>query len=212
MLGWIQQRAIAHTGVFERPIDRFTARIWNMRVPGTEDHQKLPANFFGARKRSRIRVLTEFAVMDARAVVTDGGANIRLERSSEGEVAADAETDDADFAARDLGIVSKPVQASAAIGIEMGDRSFGGGLLAAGAAGVIKRDHRSGRFDTAINFRRSSNKSVPGQPHAEAQQRRSELENIGIAPDTGIWTFCFWRGDEGSHRGTRQRNVSVFGF
>jgi len=64
--------------------------------------------------------------------------------------------------------VWKPVQTSAAIGIEMRDRSLRGVLLAAGASGVVKWDHRSGRFDAPINFGGSGNKSIPGQPYASA--------------------------------------------
>ena len=60
------------------------------------------------------------------------------------------------------------IQTSAAIRIEMRDRSLGGVLLAAGASRVIECDHRSRRFDAAINFGRSGNKSIPGQPHASA--------------------------------------------
>ncbi len=149
--------------------------------------------------------------MDACAVVTDRCADIGLERSTEGEVAADAETYDADFPSRDLRMFGKPVQTSAAIGIEMRDRSLRGVLLAADASGVIEWDHRSRRFDAAINFRGRGNKSIPGQPYAEAQHWRCELKNVGIAPEAGILTFGLGRSDEGSHRGTRQRNVRVFG-
>src|SRR5580700_4576895 len=106
--------------------------------------------------------------MDAGAVVTDRGADIRLERRAEGQVASDAETQCADFSARDLRMFRKPVQAGPAIRIEMRDRRLRGVLLAARASRVIEGDHRSGRFDAPIDFRSSSNKSVPGQPHAGA--------------------------------------------
>src|SRR6266705_2092202 len=89
---------------------------------------------------------------------------------------------------------------SAAIGIEMRDRSLCSLLLAAGPSGVIEGDYRSRRLDAPINFRRSSNKSVPGQPHANAQQWRSELKNIRVAPYAWIPTFGPGRSDEGSHR------------
>src|ERR1700741_1185639 len=105
--------------------------------------------------------------MDARAVVTDRCANIGLERSPEGEAAADAETYDTDFFTRHLGMFRKPFQTSAAIGIEMHNWSLRGVLLAAGAPGVIEGDHRSRRFNAPINFRGSNNNPVPGQPHAE---------------------------------------------
>src|SRR5260370_25458473 len=91
----------------------------------------------------------------------------------------------------------KPVQDSAALGIEMRDRSLCSVLMAAGPAGVIEGDRRSRRLDAPINFRRSSNKSVPGQPHASAQQWRSELKNVGIAPDARILTVGLGRSDEG---------------
>jgi hypothetical protein len=75
-----------------------------VRVLCPKDHQKFTADFFCAGQRSGIRVLTEFAVMDARAVVTDRCTDIGLGRCAEGEVATDAETQDADFPPRDLGM------------------------------------------------------------------------------------------------------------
>ncbi len=144
------------------------SRVGNVRILCPEDHQKFTVDFSCAGQRSGICVLTELAVMDAGAVVTDRGADIGLERSTEGEVAADAETHDADFPWRDHRMLGKPVQTSAAIGIEMRDRGLRGVLLAADASGVIEWDHRSRRFDAAINFRGSANKSIPGQPYAGA--------------------------------------------
>src|SRR5882757_9931110 len=105
----------------------------------------------------------------------------------------------------------EPVQTSPTIGIEMRDRSLRGVLLAAGASGVVIWDYRSRRFDATINFGRSGNKSIPGQPYTSAQQGPSELKNVGIAPDAGISAFGFRTCNEGSHRGTRHRNVRVFG-
>src|SRR6266404_8085225 len=105
----------------------------------------------------------------------------------------------------------EPVQTSATIGIEMRDRSLRGVLLAARASGVVKWDYCSRRFDSAINFWRSDNKSMPGQPYASALKGRSELKNIGIAPDAGISAFWFRCSHEGAHWGTRHRNVCVFG-
>ena len=106
--------------------------------------------------------------MDARGVVTDSRTDLWLERRTEGEVAADAETHNADFAWRDFGMLEKPVQTSAAIGIEMRDRSLRGVLLAADTSGVIESDHGSRWFDAAIDFRGSGNKSIPGQPNTGA--------------------------------------------
>src|SRR5271156_3292731 len=100
--------------------------------------------------------------MDAGAVVTDGSADIRLERSPEGQVPSDAETHRADFSSRDLRLFREPVQARPAIRIEMRHRGLRGVLLPARASRVVEGDHRSGRLDTPINFRSSRNKSIPG--------------------------------------------------
>jgi hypothetical protein len=186
MLGWIQQRFIVDTGVLQRPINRFASRVGNVRVLCPEDHQKLAADFFCAGQGSGICVLTELAVMDACAVVTDRCADIGLEPSTECQVAADAETHDADLPSRDLRVFGQPVQTGPAIVIEVRDRSLGGVLLAAEAPGVIEWDHCSRRFDTAINFRGSGNESIPGQPYAGAQQWRCELKDVRIAPNAGI--------------------------
>jgi hypothetical protein len=97
VLSWIQDRLIARTGAAQRLIDRFASRIGNVRVLCTENHQEFTANFFGARLRSGIRVLTELAIMDACPVAADRCADIWLECGTEGEVAADAETDRTDF-------------------------------------------------------------------------------------------------------------------
>src|ERR1700680_3166757 len=150
--------------------------------------------------------------MDACGVVTDRCMDIGLERRTEGEVAADAETHDADFPWCDLRMLGKPVQASAAISIEMRNWSLRGVLLAADASGVIEWDRGSRWFDAAIDFRGSGNKSIPGQPNTGAYHGRCKLKNVGIAPDAGILTFGRGRGDEGSHRGTRQQNIRVFGI
>src|SRR5438445_1651586 len=105
----------------------------------------------------------------------------------------------------------EPVQTRAAIGIEMRDRSLRCVLLAARASGVVKWDHCSGWLDAPINFRGSGNKSIPGQPCTSAKHWRSELKNVGKTPDAGISAFGFRACNEGSHRGTRHRNVRVFG-
>src|SRR5215472_1902572 len=97
VLGWIQERFILSTGASQRPIDRFASGIGNVRVFCSENHQESTTNFVCTRQRSGISVLTELAVMDACPVVADGCADIGLECSTEGEVAADAETDCADF-------------------------------------------------------------------------------------------------------------------
>src|ERR1700674_5746779 len=94
----------------------------------------------------------------------------------------------------------------------MRDRSLGGILLAADASGVIEWNHRSRRFDAAINFRGSGDKPIAGQPNASAEHWRRELKNVGIAPQAGILTFGLGRCEEGSHRRTRQRNIRVFGI
>jgi len=139
--------------------------VW---VLGPEDHQKFTADFSCAGQRSGIGILTELAIMDARSVVADRCADIGLKRSSKREVSADTETHATDFPWRDFRMYGKPTQTSPAIGIEMRYRSLRGVLLAAGPSGVIERDHRSRQLDAPINFRRSNNKSVPGQPSAEA--------------------------------------------
>src|SRR5262249_36761886 len=130
---------------------------------------------------------------------------------TEGEMAADAESDDADFSSRDFRMFGEPIQARTAIGIEVGDRSLRGVLLAAGASGVVEGDHRAWWFDAAIDFRCGGDESVAGEPHAGAKHWRTELEDVRVAPDAGILALGFRRSDEGSHRGTRQRNVGVFG-
>src|SRR5579863_4346855 len=106
--------------------------------------------------------------MYSRAVVADRCANIGLERRAKRKVPADAETHDTDFPWRHFRMFGKPVQTRAAVGIEMRDRCLCSVLLAAGPSGVIEGNHRSRRLDAQVNFRRSSHKSVPGQPHASA--------------------------------------------
>lgn len=46
VLGWIQQRAIAHAGVSQRPINYLASGVGNVRVPCPKDHQKFAAYFF----------------------------------------------------------------------------------------------------------------------------------------------------------------------
>src|SRR5215470_10253768 len=138
VLGWIQERFVLSTGAPQRPIDRFASRIGNVRILCSENHQEFTANFVCTRQRSGICVLTELAVMDACPVVADRCADIWLECGTEGEVAADAETDSAHFPWRDLGMFGEPVQTGPAIGIKMCNRSLRGVLLAARASGVIK--------------------------------------------------------------------------
>src|SRR5580700_10672189 len=99
MFCWVQKRVIPRTGVTQCTINRLTSRIGHVRVPGPEDHQKFTIYFFCARQRSRICLLAELPVMDARAVVTHGCAHVGLERSTKSEVPADAETHHADFPA-----------------------------------------------------------------------------------------------------------------
>src|SRR5215471_10329698 len=106
--------------------------------------------------------------MNASAVETDRCADIRLECSTESEVAADAETHGPDLSSCDLGVRRKPVKTSTAILIEMGDRSLRGILLPADASGIIERDHRPRWFSATIDFRGSCNNSAPGQPYAGA--------------------------------------------
>src|ERR1700693_3886300 len=108
--------------------------------------------------------------MDACGVVTDRGTYIALERRTEGEVAADAETHDSDFPWCDLRMFGKPVQTSAAIGIEMRDRSLHGVLLAADTSGVIESDHGSrwfairARSPTTHSFLKTSQAAVMSWP------------------------------------------------
>ena len=172
MFGRKQQRVVAGTGASQRLINRFAPSVGNVRVVCPEDHQEFAADFFCAGQRSGICILTEFAVMDAGAVVADRGADIGLEPGTECEVAPYAETHDPYFPSRDLGMFGKPVQTSAAIRIEMRDGSLRGILLASGASRVIEWDHRSRRLDSPINFRGSGNKSIPSEPYACAQQGR----------------------------------------
>src|SRR5580700_9876367 len=108
MFCWVQERVIARTGVTQSTINRLTPRIGHVRVSGPEDHQKFTAYFFCARQRSRICVLTEFPVMDACAVVTNGCAYVGLERSTKSEVAANAETQHANFPATHFRVLGKP--------------------------------------------------------------------------------------------------------
>ena len=46
----------------------------------------------------------------------------------------------------------EPVQTSPTVGVKMRNRSFRGVLLAARASGIIKWNHRSGRFDCGDRF------------------------------------------------------------
>src|SRR5262245_40565245 len=104
--------------------------------------------------------------MDARAVVTHGSPDIGLECGPKGQLARDAETHGADFPWRDERMLGKPVQTSAAVGIEMRDRRHRGVLLAASASSVIEGDDRARRFDAAINFRGGNDKPVTRQTNA----------------------------------------------
>jgi hypothetical protein len=134
VLSWIQDRLIARTGAAQRVIDRFASSIGNVRVLCTENHQEFTANFFGARLRSGIRVLTELAIMDACPVAADRCADIWLKCGTEGEAAADAETDRTDFPSRGwLENQSKPARQSAS---KCATGVFAGALLAAGPAGA----------------------------------------------------------------------------
>src|SRR5215469_18500714 len=85
----------------------------------------------------------------------------------------------------------EPVQTSPTIGVKMRNRSFRGVLLAARASGIIKWNHRSGRFDAAIDFRRSGNKSVSGETYARSSHGRRQLKNVGKAQDARKSAFRF---------------------
>jgi len=178
VFGGIEESFVVHSGALQGAVNGFASRAGHVRVVGPEDHQKFAANFLRASQRSGIGVLTEFAIMDAGAVVTHGSLNIGLECGTKGQMAANAETNGADFAWRDEGMLGKPVQTSAAVGIEMRDRRRCGILLAAGASSVIEGDNRARRFDAAINLRGGNDKPVTRQANASAQQWRRELKNV----------------------------------
>src|SRR6266403_462992 len=97
VFSWILERLMAGAGAALGLINRYASCIGNVRVLCSEDHQEFTTNFFCAGQRSGICVLTELAIMDACPVVTNRCADIGLECSTEGEVAANAETNSADF-------------------------------------------------------------------------------------------------------------------
>src|ERR1700739_4315381 len=176
VLGGIEESFVADNGALQGAVNGFASRDWHVRVVGPEDHQKFTADFLCASQRSGIGVLTEFAIMDAGAVVTHGSPDIGLECGTKGQMAADAETHGADFPWRNERMLGKPVQTSAAVGIEMSDRRRCGVLQAAGASRVIEGDNGAGRFGAAINFRGGNDKPVTRQANASAQQWRRKLK------------------------------------
>ena len=178
VLGGIEESFVADSGALQGAVNGFASCAGHVRVVGPEDHQKFTADFPCASQRSGIGVLTEFAIMDAGAVVTHGSPDIGLECGTKGQMAADAKTNGADFPWRDEGMLGKPVQTSAAVGIEMRDRRRCGVLLAAVASSVVEGDDRARRFDAAINFRGSNDKPVTRQANASAQQWRRKLKNV----------------------------------
>src|SRR6185295_18676276 len=200
VFGGIQQCVVADAASAEGSVDGRAAGVRYVRILGAEDHEQTAANFFGAGERTGVGVLAELAVVDAGAVVAHRDAHVRLKGGAEGEVAADAETHDADFSRRDARMRGEPVEATAAVGVEMRNWSFRSVLLAARATGVVERNDSAGRLDAAIDFRRGGDKAVSGEAYAKAQQRRSELEDVGVAPDARIFSIRFGRGDERAHR------------
>src|SRR5262249_27999054 len=144
MLGRIEKGVAADAGGAQRGVDFVAAYVGDVRVLRAEDHQEIAADFFGAGERAGVGVLTELAVVDACPVEADGGTEGRLKRGAKGKVAADAESDNADFSGGDARMACEPVQSGAAVFVEIRDWSFCGVLLAARTTGVIERDRGPG--------------------------------------------------------------------
>ena len=123
-----------------------------------------------------------------------------------------AETHGAKISGRDLRMSAEPIKCGAATGVEIGDGSFGGVFEATGAAGVVKRNGRSGRFDAVIDLGGGGDESVTGQTDAAAEHGAGELEDVRVTKDGGEFAGSVGRSDEGSHGRVRDGNIGVGSF
>src|SRR5262249_59572062 len=92
VLGRIEESFVADCGALQSTVNDFASRARHVGVVGPEDHQKFAADFLCASQRSGIGVLAEFAIMDARAVVTHGSPDVGLECGAKGQMADYAES------------------------------------------------------------------------------------------------------------------------
>ena len=164
MLGCILQRVIADVGVLQRPINRFAARLGHVRSFAPEIIKSSPricvarANDPASAYRHGCLWRSNRPSHGHRTGTPHGRRGGRRSKPTT-PIFPDATL---------VGMFGKPVQTSAAIGIEMRDRSLRGVLLVAETSGVIESDHDSRWFDATIDFRGSGNKSIPDQPNTGA--------------------------------------------
>jgi hypothetical protein len=170
-----------------------------MRILTAPDHQHFALNFADAIEGVVFHALAEASLVDVGGVEAGGGENAGIHGGAEGEVAADADADCAEFVGA-VGARFEMREDGAGVGVVAG--KFLGDFVGVAfvCAGLVVGNDRPDRFQLMENFRRGDDEAMAGQQRGGATDGAGDLENLGKKQQAGIFSVGGGPEDVGAHR------------
>ena len=182
-----------------------------VRVLAAPDHEQLGLYFRDAGKGAVVHAGAEGAFVDIGRVETGGGEHVGIHRGAEGEVAADADADDAE-GARARGVGLEEIEDGAGVGVEGGDGLGDFKGVAAVGAGLVVGEDGAGGFVFVVNLGDGDDEAVAGEERGGAADRRGDLEDFGKQEQAGIAAGRRGAVDGGTHGTGGREEVDEFGI
>ena len=190
---------------FHPPLQR------HMRVLPSPNHQELAFDFRNPIERVILHALSESAFVDVRRVKTGGRENVRIHRGTKCKVAADADSNHAEFpgALRETFQIREDGSS-----IRVVSRNFLRGFqgVAAIRACLIVGEHDARSLELVINFRHRDNEPVAREECGGATNRAGDLENFREQKNPWVTARGVRLKDIRPHRSARSGEIDVLGF
>lgn len=169
----------------ERGVNLGAAFGGNVRVLTTPDHEELAFDFRNTVEGVVVHALTECALVDVGGVEASRGEDVRVHRGAEGEMAAEADAEGAEFAGA-VRVGGEVVEDGAGVGVVGGDGLGGLQGVAAVGAGLIVGEDGAGGFVFVVDFGDGDDEAVAGEKGGRATDGAGDLENLRVEDEAGI--------------------------
>jgi hypothetical protein len=193
----------------EAGLDLEAAFEGDVGILAAPDHEEFALDVGGAGEGVVLHAGAEGGFVEVGGVEADGSEDLGVEGGAKGEVSADADAHDADFAVA-VGARKQMVDDGARVGVVAGE--FLGGLegVAAVGSGLVVLEDLSGGFELVIDLRDGDDVAMSGEHGGGAADGRGDLKDLGVQKYSGIFAFGGGAEDMGSHGAVGSREVCVF--
>src|SRR3984885_12167686 len=181
----------------------------DVRVLAAPDHEEVAPDVGGASERIVAFALAQRAPRDVSGVEADRAGDVGLHRGAEGEVAAQADAEGAEFAGA-VRARGEVVERGAGVGVIAGKLFGVFELVAAVRAGLVVGEDSPGRLELVVDLGDGDDVAVTGEHGRHAADGAGDLEDLGPEDDAGILAGRNRAGDVSPHGSVGSGEIDEF--